>query len=126
MLINQLLLMIRCIAIDDDPLYLALLKSYFEEFNTMELIGDYLNPVDGIMQVVKQKPDVLLIDKEMPYLDGMETLSTLDKMPKVIMISAHVDQPRNLAQLRIDKYIRKVSITDAEYLKSAIEKVLKP
>lgn len=115
--------MIRCIAIDDDPLYLTLLRSYFEEFDNMELIGDYLNPVDGIMQVVKQKPDVLLIDKEMPYLDGIETLSTLDKMPKVIMISAHVDQPRNLAELRIDKYIRKMSITDGDYLKSAIEKM---
>ena len=116
--------MIRCIAIDDDPLYLALIKSYFDGYDNMELIGSYLNPVDGIMQVVKLKPDVLLIDKEMPYLDGMETLSTLDKRPKVIMISAHVDQPRNLEELRIDKYIRKVSITDGDYLKVAIEKAL--
>lgn len=117
--------MIRCIAIDDDPLFLTLIRTYFDEFDNMELIGNYLNPVDGIMQVVKQKPDVLLIDKEMPYLDGMETLSTLDQRPKVIMISAHVDQPRNLSELNIDKYIRKMSITNGEYLKSAIEKVIK-
>jgi len=71
--------MIRCIAIDDDPLYLMLLKSYFDQFDNMELIGSYINPVDGIMKVVRQRPDVLLIDKEMPYLDGMETLSTQDK-----------------------------------------------
>lgn len=116
--------MIRCIAIDDDPLFLTILKTYFAEYDDMELVATYLNPVDGIMQVVKQKPDVLLIDKEMPYLDGMETLSTLDNKPMVVMISAHVDQPRNLEELKIDKYIRKVSITDAEYLHKAILKVL--
>lgn len=116
--------MISCIAIDDDPLFLTLLKSYFSEYSHLELIGSYLNPVDGIMEVVRQKPDVLLIDKEMPYLDGMETLSTLDQTPKVIMISAHVDQPRNLSELKIDKYIRKMSIVDANYLRLAIESVV--
>jgi DNA-binding NarL/FixJ family response regulator len=115
--------MIRCIAIDDDILYLTLLKSYFAEYDQIELVGAYLNPVDGIMEVVKQKPDVLLIDKEMPYLDGMETLSTLDHTPKVIMISAHLDQPRNLSELRIDKYLRKVSIKNADHLRDAIEAV---
>ena len=112
--------MITCIAIDDDPLFLQLLRSYFEEYEDMDLVATYQNPVDGIMQVVKQKPDVLLIDLEMPYLDGFETLDTLDKKPKIIMISAHVNQPTKQKQLKLDKYLRKVDF-DSVKLRKAID-----
>lgn len=115
--------MIRCIAIDDDPLFLGLLKSYFYQYKEMELIATYENPAEGIVQVVKQHPDVLLIDLEMPYLDGFETLDTLDKKPKVIMISAHVNQPTKSKQLKIDKYLRKVAL-DEKILQLAIKKVV--
>ncbi|WP_462251205.1 LytR/AlgR family response regulator transcription factor [Ekhidna sp.] len=93
--------MITCIAIDDDPLFLQLIESYLSENEGVELISSHENPVNGIMQVVKKKPDVLLIDLDMPYLDGFETLDTLDKKPKIIMISAHVDQPVKEKRLKI-------------------------
>lgn len=115
--------MITCIAIDDDPLFLQLIESYLSESEGVDLISSYENPVNGIMQVVKQKPDVLLIDRDMPYLDGFETLDTLDKKPKIIMISAHVDQPVKEKRLKIDKYIRKVSFSK-EILLEAIQKVM--
>lgn len=115
--------MITCIAIDDDPLFLQLITSYFDEYKNAELVNTYSNPVNGIMQVVKKKPDVLLIDLEMPYLDGFETLDTLDKKPKIIMISAHVNQPTKEKKLKIDRYIRKVSLTK-EILEKAINDVV--
>lgn len=114
--------MITCIAIDDDPLFLQMLDAYFTEFENMELLSTHPNPVNGIMQVVKKKPDVLLIDLEMPYLNGFETLDTLDKKPKIVMISAHVNQPSREKKLKIDKYIRKVSLTK-EILEKAIYEV---
>lgn len=113
--------MITCIAIDDDPLFLQMISSYFDEYENMELISTHPNPVNGIMQVVKKKPDVLLIDLEMPYLDGFESLDTLDKKPKIVMISAHVNQPTKEKKLKIDKYIRKVSLTKELLEKSIIE-----
>ncbi len=114
--------MIKCIAIDDDPIFLQLLKSYCSEYDDIELLASYQNPVDGIMQVVKQKPDILFIDLEMPYLDGFETLDTLDKKPKIIMISAHVNQPVKAKRLKIDKYLRKVDFNRIK-LKKAIDEV---
>lgn len=116
--------MISCIAIDDDPLFLQLISSYFDEYENIELISIHPNPVNGIMQVVKKKPDVLLIDLEMPYLDGFETLDTLDKKPKIVMISAHVNQPSREKKLKIDKYLRKVSL-NKELLEKAINEVVR-
>ncbi|WP_370088779.1 LytR/AlgR family response regulator transcription factor [Ekhidna sp.] len=115
--------MITCIAIDDDPLFLQSLKAYFWEYEGIELIGTFQNPVNGIMKVVKEKPDVLLLDLEMPYLDGFEALESMDKKPKVIMISAHVNQPSKAKQIQIDKYIRKVQL-DKDLLKRTILEIV--
>lgn len=115
--------MITCIAIDDDALYLRVLESYISQMEGVKLLATYENPVNGIMQVVKQKPDVLLIDREMPNLDGFEILETLDKKPKVIMISAHVNQPVKSQMLEIDRYLRK-DIVNKEKLEEEIHKVL--
>ena len=110
--------MITCIAIDDDPLFLQLIQSYLDQESEIELIGTFNNPVSGIVQVVKKKPDVLLIDLDMPYLDGFESLDTLDIKPKIIMISAHVDQPVKKLQLKINKYLRKVAFNKDLLVKS--------
>ncbi len=115
--------MITCLAIDDDSLFLKLLKSYFNDFDNIELIGSYENPIDGVMAVVKQKPDILLIDIEMPYMDGFETLETLDKKPKIIIISGHLNNP-NLPDLDVDKFISKRSLKDPAILENAIWSVM--
>ena len=115
--------MITCLAIDDDPLFLQLLESYIAEMEDVQVIATYSNPVDGIMQVVKMKPDVLLIDLDMPYLDGFETLETLDRPPKIIMISAHVNAPVKEKRLRIDKYLRKVQL-NKDLLEKSIRQLL--
>tara|TARA_B100001245_G_C22855225_1_gene411144 strand:+ start:1046 stop:1393 length:348 start_codon:yes stop_codon:yes gene_type:complete len=115
--------MIRCLAIDDDPLFLKLLKVYFEDMNSAELISTYSNPVEGIMACVKEQPDVLLLDLEMPYLDGMEALETLDNPPKVIVISGHLDGS-DAVTIPIDKFISKSDVKTAQALEQAINEVV--
>ena len=115
--------MITCLAIDDDPLFIKLLEAYFSDFKDITLLSSYTNPIDGIMAVVKQKPDVLLIDIEMPYMDGFEALSTLDNMPKIIVISGHLDNP-DLPDFQVDKFISKRTLKNSDTLKQGIEDVM--
>lgn len=115
--------MIKCIAIDDDTLFLKVLINYFHGYDGMDLIEVFDNPVEGVMSVVKKKPDVLLLDIEMPYLDGFETLSTLDKKPKIIVISGHLNNP-DLPKIGIDKYLSKSALRDPEILRKAILEVM--
>lgn len=116
--------MTSCIAIDDDPLFLKTLEMYFHEISGAELIGTFTNPVEGIMEVVKKKPQVLLLDIEMPYLDGFETLSTLDSRPKIIVISGHINESI-LPKTGIDRYLSKTELTSPQLLQRAIEDVLR-
>lgn len=114
--------MITCLAIDDDPLFLKLINAYLSEIPDIELIGTYTNPVDGVLAIVKNKPDIILLDIEMPYMNGFETIGTLDKIPKVIVISGHLNNPE-LPDFTVDKYISKRSLNDSSVLEKAIREV---
>ncbi|MFY0601360.1 MAG: response regulator transcription factor [Cyclobacteriaceae bacterium] len=115
--------MITCLAIDDDPLFLKLLNAFLIEVKDIELIGTYTNPIDGVLAVVKAKPDVLLLDIEMPYMNGFETIGTLDKVPKILVISGHLNNPE-LPDFPVDKYLSKRSLNNPEVLEKAIREVL--
>ncbi|MBV6645793.1 MAG: response regulator [Cyclobacteriaceae bacterium] len=111
------------IAIDDDPMFLTYLESLIHEIPVLELSAKYTNPVDGLMAVVKAKPDIIFLDYEMPYLDGTETLETLDKKPKIIVISGHLNNP-NVAALEVDKFISKSSLLEPEQLEQSVRQVM--
>ena len=115
--------MISCIAIDDDPIFLKLIETYFTTFTKAELVASYENPAKGIVAVARMKPDVLLIDREMPYLDGFETLDTLDDGPKVIMISAHSKLPDMPLDIEIAKYIDKTKLSPTVLEEAIVEAV---
>lgn len=111
-----------CIAIDDDPLFLKMLQVLISEIPELELLASYSNPIDGIMAAVKQKPNVLLIDYEMPYLDGFEALDTMDNLPKIIMISGYLEAYEvEDTELEISGFISKSDLRSPEVLR---EKVL--
>lgn len=115
--------MVKCLAIDDDALFLKLLKVLFEDIPSADLIATYTNPVEGVMACVKKKPDILLLDLEMPYLDGFETLATLDHPPKVIVISGHLSGVKDI-QIPIDKFISKSDVKNSGDLEEAIKEVI--
>lgn len=114
--------MITCIAIDDDPLFLKNLQIMLQQFEGVVMKGAYSNPVKGVMAIVKEKPDVILLDLEMPYLDGLEALETLDKVPKIIVISAHQEPKAN--GMPIARFIHKNDLMKTPELLSEALKAL--
>ncbi|NJN29468.1 MAG: response regulator [Synechococcales cyanobacterium RM1_1_8] len=69
----------RVVCVDDSPSILKLIHSYLEEDDfSVFMIND---PVRALMQVVRCKPDLVLLDVEMPNLDGYELCSLLRRHP---------------------------------------------
>ncbi len=65
------------LCIDDSPAVLNTIKSYLDEqMFSVITITDSLN---ALMQIVRTKPDLILLDVEMPNLDGYELCSLLRK-----------------------------------------------
>jgi CheY-like chemotaxis protein len=111
--------MTTCIAIDDDPLFLRLLETYFEDVFDAILLSSWENPVKGALAIAKQRPDVVLLDYDMPYMDGFQMLDLLEERPKVVLISGHLRNSDD-AVLQADAFVSKSELTSSTVLQQAI------
>jgi len=77
------------IIIEDEKPARDLLKAYLEEYEQMEIIGEYDNGFEGLKAVNEKKPDVIFLDVQMPKLTGFEMLEVLEHNPEVIFTTAY-------------------------------------
>jgi two-component system nitrate/nitrite response regulator NarL len=63
--------------IDDHPLLRRGVRQLLEIEDDLVLVFDTGSPQEGIEQATKQEPDMLLLDLNMPDIDGLETLKRL-------------------------------------------------
>ena len=78
--------------IDDSPTVLQAISTFLNDSSvSVIMIND---PVKALMQVVRSKPDMILLDVGMPNLDGYELCSLLRRHPSfkqipIIMVTGH-------------------------------------
>lgn len=78
--------------IDDSPTVLQAISTFLNDSSvSVIMIND---PVKALMQVVRSKPDIILLDVGMPNLDGYELCSLLRRHPNfkqtpIIMVTGH-------------------------------------
>jgi len=113
----------RCVAIDDDPVYLEIFKKLAGKVESIDLVGVFTSAIDGAVGVSKLKPDILFLDIEMPYLDGYETISTLEKKPKIVIVSSHLEYETDELKIDIKKYVRK-PLDGPDQLASIVREVM--
>lgn len=63
----------RILIIDDDEVFLKLLKSYVQEYYPFLEVKTCADPLQGLF-CLKDSVDLLLVDLEMPQIDGMKVL----------------------------------------------------
>jgi two-component system, chemotaxis family, response regulator PixG len=67
------------VCIDDNPSIVRVIQNFLNDEKFSVLAID--NPVKALMQIVRSKPDLILLDVEMPKLDGYELCSLLRRHP---------------------------------------------
>lgn len=77
-----------CLIIDDEPYAIEIIESYVEQIHSLELAGKCRNALEAIALMHEKKPDILFLDIEMPFLNGVDFIKTLDYTPQVILITA--------------------------------------
>ena len=86
--------MIRILLVDDQALLCEVLKTWLEVEEDFEVIGVAHNGEEAIIQVNKLRPDIILMDIDMPKMDGLEATQLISEQfppAKVIFLSAHDD-----------------------------------
>ena len=81
--------MLKCIAIDDEPLALRQLKSYIEKTPYLELTATCNNALEAQQLLASQHVDLIFVDINMPDLSGVEFVRSLVDRPMVIFTTAY-------------------------------------
>ena len=89
---------IKVIIADDHKLLLAGLKMQISAWDEFRVVAECVNGKEAIDACEKEKPDIILIDMQMPVLTGFEATKIIkDKYP---------DYTQNF-RVNVDKYIER-------------------
>lgn len=80
---------IVCLAVDDEPPALDVLKKYISSVNHLELAGTCADAIEALNFLGEKNIDLLFMDIQMPHLLGTDLMRTLVKPPKVIFTTAY-------------------------------------
>ena len=85
--------------IDDDKIFTFVLKKFLEKNKNFNQILDFKNGEEVLLMLTLHnfKPDIILLDINMPVIDGWQFLEELEKLPnkeqyKIFIMSSSIDK----------------------------------
>lgn len=119
--------MIKIILADDHALVRTGLKRLIDDVEGLSVIAEADNGKDAVQHVKELKPDVAILDINMPELNGIQTTEILRRdypALKIIIISMHSDElfPQRLLKAGANAYLTKDSGIDE--ISHAIKEVM--
>lgn len=110
--------MIKCIAIDDEPLALQQMAAYIQKTPYLEMVEQFESAMQAIAWLQENTAELMFVDINMPDLNGMDFVKSLNNPPKVIFTTAYSEYA--LEGFRVDAvdYLLK-PIGYSDFLKAA-------
>lgn len=84
--------MITVFIIDDHQIIIDGIINHLSQNDEINIVGSSTNPVNGIAEIAKLKPNIILLDISMPKMNGFECANEilkLEKDAKIIFLSTH-------------------------------------
>jgi DNA-binding LytR/AlgR family response regulator len=120
---------LRVLIADDEPIAREILREHVESIAGLELAGEASTGPEAITRIFDLRPDVVLLDLQMPELDGLAVVRSLSggRSPLIIFVTAHENHALAAFEVGAIDYLLKP--VRRERLEKAIEKArrqLKP
>ncbi len=110
--------MIKCIAIDDEPLALRQIADYIRKTPFFELVGECESALQAIELLENTEVDLMFVDVNMPDLSGIDFVKTLESPPKIVFVTAYSEYAFEGFKVNAIDYLQK-PIGYSDFLKSA-------
>jgi two-component system, LytTR family, response regulator len=116
---------LRIAIVDDEPLARAVLREYLAAMADVEVIAECTNGFEAVKVVAELHPDLLLLDVQMPKLDGFEVLDLVGRDVAVVFVTAYDQYALRAFDVHAVDYLLKPFSSDrlAEALARARERL---
>jgi DNA-binding LytR/AlgR family response regulator len=81
----------RVLIADDEPIARQVLREHVESIPGLVLAGEASTGAEALQRILELKPDLVLLDLQMPELDGLSAVRSLrgESKPLIIFVTAH-------------------------------------
>ena len=111
----------KCVLIDDEPMDLMALSELMSSYDEIEIVGKFHDPIEAKDFVNKSKVDIIVLDVEMPELNGLDFIKSIVNVEHVVLISSHKTYAAESYDYNVTDYI--VKPINKKRLDQAVEKV---
>jgi two-component system LytT family response regulator len=113
---------LKCVAIDDEPLALELIKNYVTRFPVLQMLQTFEDAVSCAEYLRQNAVDLLFVDINMPDITGIDLVRTLASKPMVIFTTAYKNFAFEGFELEAIDYLLKP--IDVKRFGKAVEKAV--
>jgi DNA-binding LytR/AlgR family response regulator len=114
----------NCIIVDDDVMTCKILEGYVSKSTSLNLIGSFSDSLAARDILTKRKDiDLIILDIQMPEMDGFDFIGSLDFPPNIIIISSNEEYALRAFDFNVVDYLLK-PITYGRFCK-AIDKTIR-
>lgn len=79
----------QCYIIDDEPLAIKVIEQHLAKFEQFVVCGCSTDPLTAHAEIKTLHPDLLFLDIEMPEINGLELIASVQNPPQVIITTAY-------------------------------------
>ena len=98
---------VNCLIIDDEPLAINVIKNHIKEIDNLNVIDTFNSAIDALSFMKSNTVDLLFLDINMPLLDGLDFIKSLDKKPMIIITTAYSEYAIKTYELEVLDYLVK-------------------
>jgi DNA-binding LytR/AlgR family response regulator len=99
--------MMRCIAVDDEKWVLDLLVDNISRVPFLQLVGRCKNALEATELLHREEVDLIFLDIQMPGLDGIQFVQSLQHPPMIIFVTAYKEHAWEGFELAAVDYLLK-------------------
>jgi two-component system LytT family response regulator len=116
---------VRALIADDEPVAREVLREHAASIPSLEIVGEAASGSETLQKILDLRPDLVLLDLEMPELNGLAVVRALkgERTPVIIFVTAYEQHAVEAFEVGAVDYLLKP--VRRERLEKAVEKALR-